>query len=126
MNDPYYNTVNEYKKQNKFRQTYNMGLKWNIAKGLDYQFRGSYDFDYNYTDNIWLNKTGESSSNGGQPVAKRTDDKGQSWSIQNTLSYRFRKDKHDFNAMVGQEMVSRQTNEMEVMSKYYPIDFTAD
>ncbi len=126
LNDPYYNTVNEYKKQNKLRQTYNMGIKWNIVKGLDYQFRGSYDFDNNYTDNIWLNKTGESSSNGGQPVAKRTDEKGQSWSIQNTLSYRFRKDKHDFNAMVGQEMVSRQTNNMQVMSKYYPIDFTAD
>lgn len=125
LNDPYWNTVNEYKKQNQFRQTYNMGVTWDIVKGLSYQFRGSYDFDYNYTDNIWLNKTGESSANGGQPVAKRTDDKGQNWSIQNTLNYRLRLAKHDINALIGQEMVNRQSNRMEMKSKYYPIDFTA-
>ncbi len=126
LNDPYWNTVNQYKKQNQFRQTYNMGVTWEILKGLTYQFRGSYDFSYNYTDNIWLKKTGQSSSNGGQPVAKRTDDKGKGWSIQNTLNYRLRHKKHDLNVLVGQEMVNRQTNRMEQQSKFYPIDFTAD
>ena len=75
LNDPVYNTVNEYKKQNQFSMTYNAGFNWEIVKGLTYQLKGSYAYTYNYTDNVWLKKTGESSSNAGQPVAKRTDEK---------------------------------------------------
>ena len=89
LNDPVYNTVNEYKKQNQFSMTYNAGFNWEIVKGLTYQLKGSYAYTYNYTDNVWLKKTGESSSNAGQPVAKRTDEKGARWNLQNILSYRF-------------------------------------
>lgn len=54
MNDPVYNTVNEYKKQNQFSMTYNAGFNWEIVKGLTYQLKGSYAYTYNYTDNVWL------------------------------------------------------------------------
>ena len=126
LNDPYYNTVNEYKKQNRFSIINNVGLTWEVLKGLTYQLKGSYGFDFNYTDNIWLNKTGEASSNGGQPVAKRTDEKGERWGVQNILTYKFKLDKHRFDLMGGHEMNSNRTNNMVSLSKYYPIDFTAD
>lgn len=126
LNDPYYNTVNEYKKQNRFSIINNAGISWEIVKGLTYQLKGSYGFDFNYTDNVWLKKTGESSSNGGQPVAKRTDEKGERWSVQNILSYKFKIKDHRFDLMAGHEMNSSQTNKMVASSKYYPIDFTVD
>lgn len=128
LNDPVYNTVNEYKKQNSFQNIYNAGLSWKIFKGLTYRVQGSYGFKKDYTDNIWLNKTGKSSSNGGQPVAERTDKKGGNWSIQNTLSYdvNFLADKHKLKILLGQEMYSSQTNTMLSQSKFYPKDFTAD
>ena len=126
LNDPVYNTVNEYKKQNQFSMTYNAGFNWEIVKGLTYQLKGSYAYTYNYTDNVWLKKTGESSSNAGQPVAKRTDEKGARWNLQNILSYRFSlKKKHRLDLMAGHEMVSNYRNQMIASSKYYPMDFTA-
>ena len=127
LNDPYWNTVNEYKKQDKFSIINNAGVTWEITKGLTYQLKGSYGLSFDYTDNIWLNKTGESSSNGGQPVAKRSDYKGERWSLQNILTYQFNiKKKHRFNLLAGHEMNSNRTNRMEVSSKYYPINFTVD
>ena len=126
LNDPVYNTVNEYKKQNQFSMTYNAGFNWEIVKGLTYQLKGSYAYTYNYTDNVWLKKTGESSSNAGQPVAKRTDEKGARWNLQNILSYRFSlKKNHRLDLMAGHEMVSNYRNQMIASSKYYPMDFTA-
>ncbi len=128
LNDPIFNTVNEYKEQNKFRQTYNASLSWDIIKGLRYTTKGSYDYEKNYTDNIWLKKTGEASSNGGQPVAKRTDQKGFRYSVQNTLTYDFDLNNkvHKFKLLAGQELYSSERNDMEVMSKFFPSDFSAD
>lgn len=126
LNDPYYNTVNQYKRQNRFGIINNAGVTWEIIKGLTYQLKGSYGFDFNYTDNVWLNKTGESSSNGGQPVAKRSEDKGQRWSLQNVLTYKFQLKKNRFDLLAGQEMNSNYSNNMTMMSKYYPMYFTTE
>ncbi|WP_448778788.1 SusC/RagA family TonB-linked outer membrane protein [Bacteroides congonensis] len=124
LNDPYYNTVNQYKRQNRFSILNNVGVTWDIIKGLSYQLKGSYGYEFNYTDQVWLNKTGESSSNGGQPVGKRSDDKAERWSIQNTLSYRFQLKKNRLDLLAGHEMNSNYSNNMTSLSKYYPLDFT--
>jgi len=128
LNDPIYNIVNEYKKQNQFNTTFNLGITWKIMNGLSFQTRGSYAYNKNYTDNIFLNKTGESSSNGGQPVGKRTDEKGTMWQISNTLNYdlKLNKGKHRIAALVGQEMSSSQKNSTAISSKFFPVDFTAN
>ncbi len=128
LNDPIYNVVNEYKKQNRFNSTFNAGVTWKILDGLSFTSKGSYAFNKDFTDNIWLRKTGESSANGGQPVARRNDYKNSLWSVNNVLSYNFNLDKkkHQFTVLVGQEMSSSQKNQMQIGSKFFPEDFTAD
>ncbi|UAY54524.1 SusC/RagA family TonB-linked outer membrane protein [Arachidicoccus terrestris] len=128
LNDPIYNIVNEYRYQNRFNSTFNAGITWKIAHNLTFTSKGSYAFVKDYTDNIFLNKTGESSANGGQPVARRNDEKGYMWSVSNVLDYRLNLNggKHRLNAIVGQELSSRQSNETALSSKFFPIDFTAD
>lgn len=128
LNDPIYNTTNEYKDQNRFNVTMNAGLTYKPVKGLTISSKGSYAFNKDYTDNIWLNKTGEASSNGGQPVARRQDYKGKNWSIQNTVTYdgKFNDNVHRFNVLLGQESRSSQRDEMRTESKFFPVDFTAD
>ncbi len=128
LNDPYYNTVNEYKNQDNFTQLFQFGLRWNIAKGLTFQTRGSYTYSKNFTDNIWLNKTGQSSANGGMPVAVRNDKKGTRYGVQNTLQYQFNpfSEAHNFSLLVGQELNSAQSHNTKIESKFFPIDFSAD
>lgn len=128
LNDPIYNVVNEYKYQNRFNSTFNVGITWKITKNLQFTSKGSYAFVKDYTDNIFLNKTGESSANGGQPVAKRNDQKGTMWSISNVLNYNLnlKGGKHRINLVVGQELSSSQKDETDISSKFFPMDFTAD
>lgn len=126
LNDPIYNTVNEYKKQTSNTNAYNLGFTWKILKGLSYRVQGSYAFENSHTDNVWLKKTGESSSNGGQPVAKKTDTDGYRWSIQNVLTYDLKLgENHSFNVMAGQEANSSKSDQVLIQSKFYPVDFTA-
>ncbi len=128
LNDPIYNITNEYKKQYRFNNIYNLGVTWDITNGLTFRTRGTYSFSKDYTDNIWLRNTGEASANGGQPVARRTDRKGRRWSIQNTLNYDYSTsdEKHAFNFLIGQEVYNTQRNTMTSESKFFPSDFTAD
>src|SRR5699024_780389 len=127
LNDPIYNIVNQYKKQRRFNATFNAGFSWKILDNLTFNTKGSYSFIKDYTDNVWLNKTGEASANGGQPVARRNDKKGNMWSIQNTLNYKLNlmDNKHNFSLLVGQEIYNSQSNEMLIESKFYPRNFSA-
>ena len=127
LNDPVYNITNEYKDQNRLNATINAGITWKAAKGLTVSSKGSYAANRDYTDNIWLNKTGEASANGGQPVARRIDFKGYLWTIQNTISYNLelQDNAHKIELMAGQEMYNSEGKEMRSDSKFFPVDFTA-
>ncbi|TJY63623.1 TonB-dependent receptor [Sphingobacterium alkalisoli] len=128
LQDPVVNVVNEYKDQNRFNATFNTGLNWNIIRGLRFSTKGSFAFNKDFTDNIWVRGTGQSSSNGGQPVARREDQKGTQWSIQNVLTYDLdlQDGKHRLTVVGGQELTNNQRNNMLLESKFYPHDFTPD
>ena len=128
LNDPIYNTSNEYKEQNRLNITMNTGLTWKPIKGVAISTKGSYAINRNDTDNIWLNRTGQASANGGQPVARRQDYKGSNWSFQNTFSYdgKFNNSVHRLNVLLGQESRSSQRNETLIESKFFPVDFKAN
>lgn len=127
LNDPVYNITNEYKDQRRFNATINAGLTWKPTKGLTVSSKGSYAANKDFTDNIWLNKTGEASANGGQPVARRIDSKNYLWTMQNTISYNVELNQkiHRLDLLAGQEMYNSQGEEMRTESKFYPVDFTA-
>lgn len=126
LNDPYYNIVNEYKQQNRFSNSYNGGLTWNIIKGLSLRVEGMYGFEFDDTDNIWLNNTGEAASNAGQPVAQRENWKGNRWALQSRLNYGITFGKNKLDAMAGLEYNHRQKDATKMYSKFYPMDFTAN
>lgn len=127
LNNPFANIVNDYKKQNQFENTYNAGITWNIVNGLSYRSQASYSFKRNYTNEIWSKNTGQSSANGGLPVAQRTDVTGNRFNLQNSLSY-----KHNFNSdnrldmVIGQEMNNSQDNQFLLQSKFYPLNMSAE
>ena len=123
--DPIYNVLNEYKEQKRLSIGFNGGVSWEIINGLKYEFKGSYSLSRDYTDNVWIRGTGQSSTNGGMPVAQHNEYKGYGWTIQNLLSYRKKMKNQQLDVLLGQEMNSRATNEIILYSKFYPAQFTA-
>src|SRR5690606_25481597 len=128
LQDPVVNVENEFKEQNRFNLTFNAGVNWKIIPGLSFSTKGSFGFNKDFTDNIWVKGTGQSSANGGQPVARREDKKGNLYSIQNVLTYNFNlnENQHRFTVVGGQELTNSQRNDVLMESKFYPEDFTAD
>ena len=127
LNDPWFNITNEYKKQTKFNNSYNVALTWDIIKGLQWRAEGTYGYAYDRTDNIWLANTGEANGKAGQPVAKRQYWNGNNWTARTTLNYKFDiKDKHKFDIMAGIEAKHSERDEMEINADYFPHDYTVD
>ncbi|MDR0745980.1 MAG: TonB-dependent receptor [Mediterranea sp.] len=127
LNDPYYNIANEYKKQQQFTNSYNVGLNWEIIKGLNLRGEGTYNYIFNRTDNIFLNKTGEASGKGGMPVSKRMYQDGFRYTYRVLTSYNASiADAHKIDAVAGLEFNSTETNKMDISSDYYPIDFSVE
>lgn len=125
--NPIESIENEYKKQNKFNNSYNAMLNWNVIKGLRFSTSWNYTFNKNYTDNVWTKGTGVSKENAGQPVFSKLIEDGNSWGLTNTLTYDFKIDNsHKFNVLIGQEYLSRVTNATTLLSKFFPADMTAN
>lgn len=125
LNDPFYNIANEYKKQNKFSNSYDAALTWNIIKGLSLRTEGTYAIQQDRTDQIYLKNTGEASQKAGQPVAYRYYWDGNRWAFRSFLSYNLKINKHRFDTMAGYEANHSERNSMTVNSDYYPLDYTA-
>lgn len=126
LNNPVDDITNEYKKVNKFNNTYIAGINWDIINKLRFSSTFSYAFLKNNTDNVWTSGTGVSKTYAGQPVARITDDKGHDWRLINTLSYNFNLNKiHQFDVLAGQELSERVMNRKIVEARYFPVDFSA-
>ncbi|HCO66273.1 MAG TPA: TonB-dependent receptor [Dysgonomonas sp.] len=126
LNNPVQNIENEYKKQNKFTNTYAGTFNWKIIDGLRFTTNMNYIYKKNKTENVWTNGTSTSKNYGGQPVAKVEDTKAYAWRIANTLSYNFKfNDIHNFDVMLGQEVNESKTNRQTIEARYFPVDFSA-
>lgn len=127
LNNPYDNIANEYKKQTKYTNSYNVGLSWNVLKGLTLRGEGTYAYIYNRTDQIYLRNTGEASGKAGQPVAYRTYEDGFRWTLRGLVTYNtILAEHHNIDLMGGLEVNTTEMNDMKVNSDYFPIDYTAD
>ena len=127
LNDPYYNIVNEHKKQQQFTNSYNVGLNWEVIKGLNLRGEGTYNYIFNKTDNVFLNKTGEAAGKGGMPVSKRMYQDGFRYTYRGVASYATKiADVHNIDATAGFEFNSTEKNKMDISSDYYPVDFSVE
>lgn len=124
LNDPYFNTMNEYKKQIKFENAYNASLTWDIIKGLTLRGEGTYAFIRNRTDNIYLTKTSTASGLAGHPVAFRDYDEGNRWTMRSFLTYKKTWGGHSIDAMAGIEYNNSQSENMKINSDYFPDEYT--
>lgn len=125
--DPIKSIEDEYKKQKKFNNNYNVAVNWEIIKGLKLRAEGGYRFDYNNTDNVYGPSTSTSKNNGGQPILKLLKEDSKSWREAITLTYDLN---NPFNIedrlsiMIGQENSSEQTTKTTAESRYFPSDMT--
>jgi len=127
LNDPFYNIANEYRKQQRFNNNYQGSLTWRIIKGLSLRGEGAYGFTFMKFDDVYLKNTGEAAQKAGQPVGKRTYTNGNNYTLRAILSYDTRiAKKHRMNAQLGAEMVHSTSDNMDIKSDYFPIDYTAD
>lgn len=127
LNDPLFNIENEYKKQTKFSNSYNVGLVWDVVKGLQWRAEGTYGYSFDRTDNIYLANTGEANSKAGQPVAYRYYWTGNNWTLRSTLNYKFSlADIHRFDVLAGIEGRSYERDQMKVNTDYYPHDYSVE
>jgi TonB-dependent starch-binding outer membrane protein SusC len=125
LNDPMYNIRNEYKKQDNYSNSYNAALNWNVFKGFSWRVQGTYAFNYNRVDDIYLKNTGTAGQKAGEPVAFRTYTNGKRWSAQSLWNYNIRFKKSRFESMFGLEFDDSESDNMVINSDYYPIDYTA-
>lgn len=123
LNDPYFNIVNEYKKQSKFNNSYNAALIWDVIKGLQWRAEGTYGFSFDRTDNVYLKNTSKANQTAGQPVGVREYWNGQNWAFRTLLNYKFKMKDHSFDVMGGMEALSSKKDKMQITADYFPSDY---
>lgn len=127
--DPIKSIEDEYRKQKKFSNNYNVGVNWDIIKGLRLRAEGGYQFDFYNTDNVYGPSTSTSKNNGGQPILKLTKEESQSWREAVTLTYDINTPfniNDRLNLMIGHEATSSQKTRTIPESRYFPSDMTID
>lgn len=118
----------EYKRQERLSNTYNMALNWAIISDLKFRTELSYQFDRNRTDNVWGPATSQAKNYAGQPVGKIQNTNGSRWQVSNTLTY----DKRDFikghnlNVLLGEEISSLSSKYVTSESRFFPSGMAAE
>jgi TonB-linked SusC/RagA family outer membrane protein len=121
---------NEYRADK--RRTFNMGAtaSFNILPSL--VFRSTGGFDITYTDlstfNGLYSPTIRQAAGGysNMPFITITDGITTTLNNSNVLDYTFKKDKHTFTALLGEETYRQRTTQEFVQVNYLPLDITAE
>jgi TonB-dependent starch-binding outer membrane protein SusC len=106
----------------------NTGISWNIIKNLTFRSELGVDYNFGEQKRFYGPLTGESRNVGGNlPLGEITDTEGNRFRLANTLNYRFKKDdKHDFNFLLGQEILSGTSQSEFQRAKYFAAHLTPE
>ncbi|MDO7886676.1 SusC/RagA family TonB-linked outer membrane protein [Hymenobacter cheonanensis] len=121
---------NEYRSDK--RRTFNMGATaaFNILPSLVFRSTGGFDITYAdlSTFNGYYSPTIRQAAGGynTQPFITITDGLTTTLNNSNVLDYTFKKDKHTFTALLGEETYRQRTTQYAVQVNYFPIDITAE
>lgn len=118
----------QYWKRNLTNDYYFAGaVSWNIVKGLTFRSEGGLDYSYNQLKNYWGYTTTQASNAGNLPLISWTKNESVRYRIANTLTYKFQPiEKHSFDILLGQEMVSTSNMNNNIQAKYFSKDLTPD
>jgi len=112
-----------WKKKYRKKYSFTGGLTWNIVKGLTYRLNGGYTISFDETQKYWGEYTSNASYVGGEPLIDWTKSTGKKYREAQTITYKFSVNElHNFNIMLGQELVSKQGDN----SNIYATNFSAD
>ena len=105
--DPVALTAQDYRQRINKVLNLNAAVTWSITKNISFRSEFGTDFNFGQSKRFWGPLTNEASKNGGLPLGDLTisETRGLRWT--NTATYLLRKgDKHDFNFLLGQEILS--------------------
>ena len=121
---------NEYRSDK--RRTFNMGATaaFNILPSLVFRSTGGFDLTYAdlSTFNGLYSPTIRQAAGGynNLPFISITDGITTTLNNSNVLDYTFKKDKHTFTALLGEETYRQRTTQNSVQVNYFPTDITAE
>ncbi len=100
-----------WKKQNTRGYNFNASLDWTIIKGLVAHTEVGYGYGFRELKNWWGANTTQASYVGGLPLAdwKKTNTRSMREEFNLTYNFKVNKD-HNFNVMIGQEIISEQSD----------------
>lgn len=117
-----------WKRKNQKRFNFTGGLSWDIIKNLTYRVEGGYEYDFEDVKNYW-GPYSSNAKNEGENKPMADWDKTNSWQtrIANTLMYKWNLgSKHNFDAMIGQEIVMSGSEENYMKGKYFDTSMSVE
>ncbi len=117
----------EYRRQQRTTNSYNLGVNWKIISGLKFRTEWSYQIDRNRNDDVWGSATSQAKNYAGQPLARLQTVQGESWQVTNTFTYDKELVKnHNFTFLLGEELYSGGSKSILDESRYFPMGMTAE
>lgn len=105
--DPVRLTAQDYRKRVNKALNLNAAVSWAATQNLSFRSEFGIDFNFGQSKRFWGPLTNEASKNGGLPLGElnTSETRGLRWT--NTATYLLKiGDKHDFNFLAGQELIS--------------------
>jgi len=126
-NSPSSDLSQNYQMQYNYTITNQAAFSWEIIKGLSFRSEGGVTFGFNEGNRFYGTLTGTAKQNNNQPIASLTRGKSNSSRWANTLTYNFSKNlKHNFGALLGQEIMNSKSQSSFNSVRYLPTNITAE
>lgn len=100
----------------------NLSVTWEIMKGLTFKTAGTYNTTNTRTNIFYRNGSKEAYRNGQKPYGQTQMGRDLRWSNNNTLTWKNKIKKHQYDLMVGQEMSFKGTEYLLGQAKDFPFD----
>ena len=110
---------------NKKRSEYwsaNGALNWEIRKGLTFRTAATYNTTNTRTDIFYSQKTKEAYRNGGKPYGSSQMQRDSRWVNSNTLTWKQKIKKHQYDVMLGHEVSHKTTEYLYGQAMDFPFD----
>ena len=100
----------------------NASVSWQIIKGLTFKSAGTYNTTNSRTNIFYKNGSKEAYRNGEQPYGRTTMQRDVRWTNYNTLSWKQKIKKHNYDVMLGHEVSYKSTEYLLGEAMGFPFD----
>lgn len=115
-----------WKRRNERTFNFTGSLDWTIIKGLKYRLEAGYEYGFNELKNWWGQYTSNASYVGGLPLADITKTNKKVIRATNTLTWDKKIGDHSVNVMIGQEIVSRKSDDNYMYGTRFPKELSPE